>query len=188
MPPAIHNSSTTKYTQTKCIPLCVQSMPSAKFICILIATRQQLNIHKQNVYLDLRVQSMPSAFIDTDEPSVLILECRKFSCTSGVPEIFLHFWSAGNFPALLECRKFSCTSGVPEIFLHFWSAGNFPAFLECRNFPAFQEYFLSASVHLYIINHFCSTLVPTLFSFSICMSTFVGHMFLHFSLFTWALL
>ena len=117
-------------------------------------------------------------FIDTDEPSV------SMNCTSGVPEIFLHFWSAGNFPALLECRKFYCTSGVPEIFLHFWSAGKFPAFLECRNFPAFQEYFLSASVHLYIINHFCSTLVPTLFSFSICMSTFVGHMFLHFSFFS----
>ena len=117
-----------------------------------------------------------------------LLECRKFSCTSGVPEIFLHFWSAGNFPALLECRKFSCTSGVPEIFLHFWSAGNFPAFLECRKFScisgSFIEFFLSASVHLYIINHFCSTLVPTLFSFSICMSTFVGHMFLHFSIFS----
>ena len=88
------------------------------------------------------------------------LECRKFS---GISEIFLHFWSAGNFPALLECRKFSG---------HFWSAGNFPAFQ------------LSASVDLYIINHFCSTLVPTLFSFSIYMSTFVGHMFLHFSFFS----
>ena len=126
-------------------------------------------------------------------------ESGKFSCTSGVleiflvPEIFLHFWSAGNFLAFLECRKFSGISGVPEIFRHFWSAGkwsagNFPAFLECRKFSSisgsFIEFFLSASVHLYIINHFCNTLVPTLFSFSICMSTFVGHMFLHFSFFS----
>ena len=105
------------------------------------------------------------------------LECRKFSCTSRVPEFFRH----------LECRKFSGISGVPEIFRHFWSAGNFPAFLECRKFSSisgsFIEFFLSASVHLYIINHFCSTLVSTLFSFSIYMSTFVGHMFLHFSIY-----
>ena len=117
---------------------------------------------------------------------------------SGVPEIFLHFWSAGNFPAFLECRKFSCISGVPEIFLHFWSAGNFPAFLECRKFsctsgvPEIFRHFRNFScqlefmnsVHLYIINHFCSTLVPTLFSFSICMSIFVGHRFLHFPFFS----
>ena len=101
--------------------------------------------------------------------------------------IFLHFWSAGNFPAFLECRKFSCISGVPEIFLHIWSAGNFPAFLECRKFSSisgsFIELFLSASVHLYIYQsllqytcsytfqffylheHFCRTHVPTLFIF-----------------------
>ena len=129
---------------------------------------------------------------DTRLLTFTIAKCRKFPEILRVPEIFLHFWSAGiflhfrsagNFPALPECRKFSCTSGVPEIFLHFWSAGNFPAFLDCRKFSSisgsFIEFFLSASVHLYIINYFRSTLVPTLFSFSICMSTFVGHMFLH---------
>ena len=81
-------------------------------------------------------QRMPENFENAGKFPAL-RECRKFSCTQRMPEIFLHSENAGNFPALRECRKFSCTQRMPEIFLHSENAGNFPAL---RDFPALRKF------------------------------------------------